>query len=311
MKFKLLLLLTLVCLLSCQRNDIAGVRIDKKGNIVIKGILHEVINEDDGKLIQLDKSFVDTIEAFFYNNGERNEIAEGNISEGRVLIKIPIPDSELLETADNLFKTNLIQSGNNVKLGYVYLSGIISNIFLVDNPRIDQFNSGNEFYKSTVGDDYYFIYSEGDVIVSGTDEYVSFNGIYGASLGKIIYDITLKKGWNTICNSKSFAENDIFINITENIMNKEIPSGAVWLINKYAAELINSGNEYLNRNEYDSAIERFNEAIRIDPKNSEVYYLRGIAYNEKEDWDKAKSDYTEAIELGYNSTQVYNNRGWI
>ena len=43
----------------------------------------------------------------------------------------------------------------------------------------------------------------------------------------------------------------------------------------------NRGNAYHHKGEYDRAIEDYNEAIRLNPKDADAYYNRGYAYNLK------------------------------
>jgi len=67
--------------------------------------------------------------------------------------------------------------------------------------------------------------------------------------------------------------------------------------------------EYLNKDDYDSAIAACDEAIKLDPNLVAAYINRGATYDSKGDYDRAISDYTEAIRLDPNLAVVYNNRG--
>jgi tetratricopeptide (TPR) repeat protein len=73
--------------------------------------------------------------------------------------------------------------------------------------------------------------------------------------------------------------------------------------------LVNRGIDYFNRNEIDSAIAEYNEAIRRDPNNARVLYRRGDAYRTKSDFDRAIADYSEAIRLNSKDTYALYNRG--
>ncbi len=64
-----------------------------------------------------------------------------------------------------------------------------------------------------------------------------------------------------------------------------------------------------DKGDYDKAIEHFTEAIRIDPKNDNGYFLRGIVWTNKEEYDKAIEDFTEAIRLEPGDAVVHYNRG--
>ena len=64
---------------------------------------------------------------------------------------------------------------------------------------------------------------------------------------------------------------------------------------------------------YDKAIERYTEAIELNPELAIAYYNRGVAYNDKDEFDLAIQDYTTAIELNPEHANAYNNRGeaWL
>jgi putative serine protease PepD len=61
-----------------------------------------------------------------------------------------------------------------------------------------------------------------------------------------------------------------------------------------------SGMAFLERQEYDKAINDFTEAIRLDPNVAIIYFNRGNAYYDRGNLDKASNDYNEAIRLNPN-----------
>jgi len=69
------------------------------------------------------------------------------------------------------------------------------------------------------------------------------------------------------------------------------------------------GVAYRDKGDYDRAIADYNEAIRLDPKNSIAYGNRGNVYKDKGDYDRAIADYNEAIRLDPKNFKVYLNRG--
>ena len=71
----------------------------------------------------------------------------------------------------------------------------------------------------------------------------------------------------------------------------------------------NRANAYQRKKEYDRAIADYNEAIRLDSKYALAYNGRGTAYQSKEDYDRAIADYNEAMRLSPESAECYNNRG--
>jgi tetratricopeptide (TPR) repeat protein len=79
-----------------------------------------------------------------------------------------------------------------------------------------------------------------------------------------------------------------------------------------AKEHFDKGNLFYDRDDYDTAILEFNEAIRIDPNYKEAYLYRGISYLEgKNDSDNAIADFTQAIRIDPNYMEVYFARGYI
>jgi tetratricopeptide (TPR) repeat protein len=57
------------------------------------------------------------------------------------------------------------------------------------------------------------------------------------------------------------------------------------------------------------AVEDFNEALRLFPKNADILNNRGIVKNELGDLKGAFDDYNEALRLDPNNSPTYNNRG--
>ena len=76
-----------------------------------------------------------------------------------------------------------------------------------------------------------------------------------------------------------------------------------------AKKAYESGVSALLKGEDDKAIADCTEAIRLDPKDSRVYYCRALAYDEKGDLDNAIADLTEAIKLDPKYSDAYRNRG--
>ena len=57
------------------------------------------------------------------------------------------------------------------------------------------------------------------------------------------------------------------------------------------------------------ALEDYNKAIQLDPKNHTYYKVRAAFYNRLEDFDKAEADYTTAIKLNPKDADTYKSRG--
>lgn len=73
-------------------------------------------------------------------------------------------------------------------------------------------------------------------------------------------------------------------------------------------EYINIANNYYKLKEFGTAIENYNNAIKLIPNLSELYNLRGNVYLEIGDFEKAILDFNKAIELEPNNYSFYNNR---
>ncbi|MDE0041365.1 MAG: toll/interleukin-1 receptor domain-containing protein [Candidatus Poribacteria bacterium] len=59
----------------------------------------------------------------------------------------------------------------------------------------------------------------------------------------------------------------------------------------------------------DEEIEAYSRAIILQPNHAEIYYNRGVAYNDKGDYDNAIKDYNKVIELKPGFALAYTNRG--
>src|SRR5262245_6705971 len=69
------------------------------------------------------------------------------------------------------------------------------------------------------------------------------------------------------------------------------------------------GDEEADKKNFDEAIKKYNEAIRLDPSYALAYYGRVRAYVGKESFDEALSDFNEAIRLDANYVKAYVGRG--
>lgn len=65
----------------------------------------------------------------------------------------------------------------------------------------------------------------------------------------------------------------------------------------------------LNLDDYDGAIQDFSQAIDLNPNYFHAYMYRGIAYNGMKRYEDALKDYAEAIALDPTAAYVYANRG--
>jgi lipoprotein NlpI len=89
---------------------------------------------------------------------------------------------------------------------------------------------------------------------------------------------------------------------------RAITSGR-WTGSGLAWAYVNRGKAYREKGDYDHAIQDYDQAIRLDPKNINAYNNRGNVYKAKGDNDRAVADYSEAIGLNPKSADAYFNRG--
>jgi tetratricopeptide (TPR) repeat protein/cellulose biosynthesis protein BcsQ len=75
-----------------------------------------------------------------------------------------------------------------------------------------------------------------------------------------------------------------------------------------AVDLTAQGNE-IEKENLDRAIDKYNEAIGVDPSYALAYSSRGRVYLLKERFDDALNDFNEAIRLDANNTGAYVGRG--
>lgn len=70
------------------------------------------------------------------------------------------------------------------------------------------------------------------------------------------------------------------------------------------------GNGYAGKNDWDHALRDYDEAIKIEPRNTDALINRGNAYAHKNQLDKSIQDYSEAIRLNPNLAEAYCNRAF-
>jgi tetratricopeptide (TPR) repeat protein len=69
------------------------------------------------------------------------------------------------------------------------------------------------------------------------------------------------------------------------------------------------GRQLYRQHEYDKAIEKYNEAIRLNPRSAEAYAFRGEVYLAKRDPEKAHQDSDQAIAIDNRLAVAYAFRG--
>jgi hypothetical protein len=64
-----------------------------------------------------------------------------------------------------------------------------------------------------------------------------------------------------------------------------------------------------DKGQFARAFEHYDEAIRLNPKNPEAFYNRGVAFGQTAQYDRALADLNEAIRLKPNDPDYFTNRG--
>lgn len=65
----------------------------------------------------------------------------------------------------------------------------------------------------------------------------------------------------------------------------------------------------MEHGDYERAVEAFDEAIRLDPRDAEAYYLRGSAYSYLGRFKRALEDGSAAVLLDPTDASSHNERG--
>ena len=78
---------------------------------------------------------------------------------------------------------------------------------------------------------------------------------------------------------------------------------------KNSVAYVSRGFAYAIKGNNDRAIQDYNQAIQLDPKNAAAYRYRGIAYGTKGDNDRAIQDLDQAIQLDPKDAVAYASRG--
>jgi tetratricopeptide (TPR) repeat protein len=69
------------------------------------------------------------------------------------------------------------------------------------------------------------------------------------------------------------------------------------------------GAAYAGKGQYDRAIQDFDQAIKLNPKEAETFVNRGGSYDKKGQYDRAIQDFDQAIKLNPSYASAFMNRG--
>ena len=84
---------------------------------------------------------------------------------------------------------------------------------------------------------------------------------------------------------------------------------AIRLDSKDAVAYFDRGNAYHSLNKKKRAIEDYDKAILLDPQFAEAYHNRGTTHRDLRQFERAIEDYDQAILLNPQDAVAYNNRG--
>lgn len=89
--------------------------------------------------------------------------------------------------------------------------------------------------------------------------------------------------------------------------SKVIAGGGQWSAIAYS----NRGGVFLNEKQYDKAVDDFNKAIELSPRNATAYLGRGFSLAIKKQFSRAIEDLNRAIDLNPKKSDAYNVRGMV
>jgi tetratricopeptide (TPR) repeat protein len=82
-----------------------------------------------------------------------------------------------------------------------------------------------------------------------------------------------------------------------------------WFENFYSRIKNTTGAIEADKDQFTRAFAQFDEAIRLNPKNPEAFFNRGVAFGQTGQCDRALEDLNEAIRLNPNDPDYFTNRG--
>jgi tetratricopeptide (TPR) repeat protein len=81
------------------------------------------------------------------------------------------------------------------------------------------------------------------------------------------------------------------------------------LIYQPEIDYVKLGHNCLEKGEYADAITNYSQALKLFPRDADIYYKRGLSYYKLGDYAAAIADYSQAIQINLNDAKVYIKRG--
>ncbi|WP_414577744.1 tetratricopeptide repeat protein [Anabaena sp. CCY 9402-a] len=69
------------------------------------------------------------------------------------------------------------------------------------------------------------------------------------------------------------------------------------------------GDECFSKGEYSASISHYTQALKLNLQNTELYYKRGLAYDQLGDYKRAIADYSQVININIDDAKAYHKRG--
>ncbi|GAC1467674.1 MAG: hypothetical protein NVS2B14_13180 [Chamaesiphon sp.] len=101
--------------------------------------------------------------------------------------------------------------------------------------------------------------------------------------------------------TQTYHDSSLHISRANSPLTREEPSVA----------LLKQGASRAMRGDYQGAIADYNEALRLNPKNPDVYYNLGVAHYNQGLAQQAFQDFNQAIQLDPEFAEAYGNRGTL
>jgi len=70
-------------------------------------------------------------------------------------------------------------------------------------------------------------------------------------------------------------------------------------------------NLFINESKYAEAVDAYDKAIALDPRNASVWYMKGYALSYMNEKDKAIEAYDKAIEINPQYASAWNNKAYV
>ena len=78
-----------------------------------------------------------------------------------------------------------------------------------------------------------------------------------------------------------------------------------------AEEWIERGDKFYIKGEYEKAIECYNEALKINPKDADAWYNKGVLYARLKKYEEAIECYDKALKINPEYANAWNNKGVV